>query len=762
MRAFVGWVVDNPWKIVFAALVVTGVFGSFIPGINLVTNFEEYLSPDNPAIKAANEAEERYGSQTFLKVTIESEKTIFETEVLKRIDDLRGKIAGIEGVKKVEGPLNSQIIIGKKDSLVVDSVAPGGELPTTEEEMARFRKRLMGSNLLVDRVVSSSGKSAAFTIELAKDIDEPKVADRIQTVANNYKGPEEIYLAGLPFTNSVLSEAILSDLVVLLPLVFVAIGLVLYMSFRSLRGLLLPLLVVSLSTTWSIGLMALIGIPFTLISFILPVVLVAVGTAYSIHVLNKYYELADKLASKREVIVETAVAMYSPVTMAGLTTAAGFLALISSFLLPQRQFGIFAALGVLFSIIFSLSLVPAILSLLPLQQLKSGEIIANLGRLRESILTGFERFVTDNNKMVLALFVLLLVVFTVGTFRVNIETSQTSFLGKDSPVTKGLNSLDKNFSGGNRLLIEIDTGKSGGLKNPEMLRKMEELQNWLTSKEGVKVTKTFSLVNIIKELNQKYHGGDPDFYRLPKNKNLISQLLLLFSFQGGGLGNLALGDYSAGEITGFFKTVSSSKVVQLKSAIQNYLKENFPQVDAELVGSTRVSAMVYSKVVSSQLVSLLASIVIAGLIVGLIIRSASAGLISLVPLVLTVLINFGIMGYSGTPLDLATLMVSSIVIGIGIDYAIHFIERFRREYEEDKSELEIFSATLRTTGRGIFYNALALTLGFGVLMFSTFEAIFNFGFLMALTMIISMVSAFTVIPAILFIFRPGFIKDGEN
>ncbi|MFP4589639.1 MAG: MMPL family transporter, partial [Candidatus Acetothermia bacterium] len=251
-------------------------------------------------------------------------------------------------------------------------------------------------------------------------------------------------------------------------------------------------------------------------------------------------------------------------------------------------------------------------------------------------------------------------------------------------------------------------------------------------------------------------------YRTPEDGKLVSQLLWLFSFQGGGLGRLALSDYSAGEITALYNSVPSSETVKFESDVRAYLEENFDSAETEMVGSTRLAAMISSKVVSSQLISLITSIGVAGLIVALITGSLAAGVISLIPLILTVLINFGVMGYSGTPLNLATLMVSSIVIGIGIDYAIHFIERFRLEYSEEKDEREILSKTLRTTGRGIFYNALALAVGFAILAFSTFQAIVNFGFLMALTMIISMVSAFTVIPAVLLIFRPSFLDQGSE
>jgi predicted RND superfamily exporter protein len=177
-----------------------------------------------------------------------------------------------------------------------------------------------------------------------------------------------------------------------------------------------------------------------------------------------------------------------------------------------------------------------------------------------------------------------------------------------------------------------------------------------------------------------------------------------------------------------------------------------------MVGSTRVSGSLFSKIITSQLTSLLTSILAAGLIVTLLMGSVVAGLVSLIPLVLTVVINFGVMGFSNTPLDMATLMVSSIAIGIGIDYAIHFMTRFRREYRESRDPEQALSATMQTTGRGIAYNALALALGFAVLLFSTFKGMANFGLLIAMTMIISATSAFTVIPAILVTWEPKFLR----
>jgi predicted RND superfamily exporter protein len=535
--------------------------------------------------------------------------------------------------------------------------------------------------------------------------------------------------------------------------VILVIVIVLYLSFFSLRGVILPLLVVSLSTVWAVGAMALAGVPMTIMSFIMPVILMAIGIAYCIHVLNKYYEELAAGKERREAVVETAAMMVSPVAMAGMTTVAGFLSLLNSFLIPQRQFGLFTALGVGIAMVLSLVLIPAILSLLPTPKRKM--------KIRAGILskglTVFERVVVGHRRLVLIVSLLIFIAFGIGTTLVRVETSEKEFLGKDHPVVQASEVMDDHFSGSEQVLVEFDTGKRNGLKDPKLLQRIVAFEEWLKTKPGLQIKKTISLADMVCEMNQKFHADDPSYYRVPDDPKLVAQLLLLFTFQGGDLGNMALGDFSAGEVTGLYPTSGSTAQVKLAHEVEDYLRENFPDVHAEMVGQTRIAGSLMTKIVKSQITSLLTSIIAAGLIVIVLMRSLVAGLISLIPLVLTVLINFGVMGFSNTPLDMSTLMVSSIAIGIGIDYAIHFMERFRREYRVDHDERRALETTIQTTGRGIAYNALALALGFAVLLFSSFKGTANFGLLIAMTMVISALSAFTTIPAILVTFKPKFL-----
>lgn len=759
------WVADNPWKVIIFTIVVTVVLGFFIPGIDMVTDFGDYLAQNNEAVKAANEAEEKYGSATYIQVSIKPEGDIFNKEVLERIKNLRNQISSLKGVKSVDGPLNSQVIVGKEKSIQVGSASPGGEVPKTDAEMKTFKEKLLGSKLLQDRVVSGSGDAAALSVEMKADVNSKEIATEIRNIVDDYEGPEEINLAGEPYLNSAFSEAITDDLKLLLPLVFLAITLVLYITFRSPRGVFLPLLVVALSITWTVGLMSLTGVPFTMVSFILPVILAAVGSAYSIHVLNKYYELTEDDRSEKETIVETISSMYSPVTMTGLTTGAGFLSLISAFLIPERQFGIFAAVGVAIAVFLSLTLVPAILALLSFQKKrKLPRFMTVVEPVTESFIDFFTRTVARRKKLVTGIFIVILLIFVGGALTLQLNTSYTAIIGENSSITDGMNSMDENFAGSQQLLVEIDTGRRDGLKDPEVLKKMNRFEEWLKTKDGLQINKTASIVNIVKELNQKFHGGDEEYYRVPESKQLTSQLLLLFSFQGGSLGRLALGDYSAGEITGLYGQAKSSKTNELVNSVNEYLDEYFTDVEARMVGTTRVMREMSEKVVSSQVISLVTSILVAGLIVGLLMLSFTAGILSLIPLVTAVVVNFGIMGFSGIPLNIVNLIVSSIMIGIGIDYAIHLLERFKQEYSEERDDEEIFSTVLRTTGKGILANALALALGFAVIGFSSFSSITTVGLLLAMAMIISMASTFTAIPAVMYLLEPSFIKrknEGE-
>jgi len=753
MRKFFSWIATHPYIVIGIVLLITLGFLAFIPRLRTDTDFSNYIDRTDPTVMAMERAEARYGAQSLLMVAVENEAGIFNLATLTKIGRLAESFEEIAGVDEVTSPLNAQVITGTEKAIKIGPASPGGAVPETPEEIAVYQERAMASNTVRDYLIATDSQAATVLIKLKIDADQVAVAKEIIAIVKNYDSPpEKIYITGMSYMNVVLSELMGKDLVILLPLVILVIVLVLYFSFWSVRGVLLPLLVVVLSTLWTLGLMAIFDVPITIISFILPVILMAIGIAYCIHVLNYYYEVVKTGSDRRTAVIETGLHMTTPVSMTGFTTVAGFLSLVNSFLIPQRQFGVVTAIGVCAAMILSLVLIPALLSLLKVPERKAKK--DDRGPITW-VLSAIERLVIRRRRSVLVLSVVLFVAFLAGLPLLQIETSEREFLGDSNPVVEGMELMKRHFSGSEQVMIEIDTGTTDGLLDPAVLNEIVALQGFLREKG---VNKTVSIADLVKEMNQKFHADDAAYYAIPDTPRLVSQLLFFFSLQGGSLGNMALRDFSAGEVMGLYSMEGSAQRMNLVREIQTYLDSHFAgSTKAQMVGPTLVQSSLYSQIARSQITSLVTSIIAAGLIVSLLMGSLIAGLISLIPLLLTVVINFGVMAYSGTPLNMATLMVSSIAIGIGIDYAIHLISRFRREVLAGKSMDNALRSTIQTTGRGIAYNAIALAFGFIILLVSSFKGTNSFGLLIAMTMVISALSAFTVIPAILITWRPAFL-----
>ena len=753
MRKFFSWIAAHPYIVIGIVLLITLGFLAFIPRLRTDTDFSNYIDRTDPTVMAMGRAEARYGAQSLLMVAVENEAGIFNLATLTKIGRLAESFEEIAGVDEVTSPLNAQVITGTEKAIKIGPASPGGAVPETPEEIAVYQERAMASNTVRDYLIATDSQAATVLIKLKIDADQIAVAKEIIAIVKNYDSPpEKVYITGMSYMNVVLSELMGKDLLILLPLVILVIVLVLYFSFWSVRGVLLPLLVVVLSTLWTLGLMAIFDVPVTIISFILPVILMAIGIAYCIHVLNYYYEVVKTGSDRRTAVIETGLHMTAPVSMTGFTTVAGFLSLVNSFLIPQRQFGVVTAIGVCAAMILSLVLIPALLSLLKVPERKAKK--DDRGPITW-VLSAIERLVIRRRRSVLVLSAILFVAFLAGLPLLQIETSEREFLGDSNPVVEGMELMKRHFSGSEQVMIEIDTGTTDGLLDPAVLNEIVALQGFLQEKG---VNKTVSIADLVKEMNQKFHADDAAYYAIPDTPRLVSQLLFFFSLQGGSLGNMALRDFSAGEVMGLYSMEGSAQRMNLVREIQTYLDSHFAgSTKAQMVGPTLVQSSLYSQIARSQITSLVTSIIAAGLIVSLLMGSLIAGLISLIPLLLTVVINFGVMAYSGTPLNMATLMVSSIAIGIGIDYAIHLISRFRREVLAGKSMDNALRSTIQTTGRGIAYNAIALAFGFIILLVSSFKGTNSFGLLIAMTMVISALSAFTVIPAILITWRPAFL-----
>jgi len=748
MMRIAGAVTNNPKKTIALLIGISILFGLLLPRVNFEAEMQDMVPGGDPVIQDLEEATEVFGSQDVVMVVVKSDN-IFELGTLKKIDELSRELSELDGVEGVTSPLNIDLI---ESSDVLIEISPiVDRVPQDADEAEEFKERLLGSRM-GESLVTEEGGAALILVTVEPNITGTTRANRLTeemlAIVEENQGPESIYVVGDAVFGHYSMNSMNRDLLFLLPLVSLVVIVVLYLSFRSVKGFVLPLLTVALSIVWMIGFMGLVGFPFSIVSIVAPIIMVAIGSAYGIHIVNRYYEAAESGMRGKEAVVSTMQDMNAPVTMTALTTAAGFVSLATSFVIPIRQFGIATAFGVLSAMILSLTFIPAVLTL---QQIPKHIQKRKGSRVSLSFFLGKSgRYVADHPRLVTLVACCVLAFFLVGALRISTEADFTRYLGEDNPAVVGMRVVEEEFGGSSRLSVVVDTGEEDGIKEPGILKEMVRLQEYLDSLEYV--SDPSSLTDLVMELNQVLQGGDPAEYRIPDTRQAVAQELLLFTMQGGsGIDSMVSYNFEKALVSAQVENVGGPATREIVDRIDRDLDEEFNSegFQSKLVGLPKVMIRLMDRILDSQIWSLFLSIGVVGFIVSLLFRSIRIGFICAVPLLFTVGMNFGVMGYLGIPLDVATAMIASIAIGIGVDYSIHFVSRYRKEMRGTQDRSEALVTATKTTGRGISFNAITLTLGFGVLLFSSFYFMTVFGLLLALTMLISSLAALTLIPAIL-------------
>ncbi len=764
MRRALAWLVDHPAATLGGIALVTLVFALFLPRLGFQADYSQMLPKGDPVVAQYDRARKLFGGQSLFMLAVVAEEggTLFDLPSLQKLYRMTDELQALvdEGLlEEVISPTRAQIVQGTAAAITVRPPLP--RPPETEADVAAFRDAVLGERLVRDTLILADGSAAVLVLKAHPEYEDDEVAmgkvlAHLEGISARYGGPESYYTSGDAAFLVHVNRYMRRDLAFLLPVVVAVVVAVLFVSFRTLRGVLLPMAVVLVSLVWTMGFVGLVGGKLTMISTFLPVLLVAVGSAYGIHVVNDHSELARRGGDRRELARRIADEMLTPIAGAALTTAAGFLTLLSAFLVPTREFGLFAALGTMAAFILSLTLIPAVLGLLPVPKPRERPTRIFL----DALVARGTGFVARRPLLTLSLAVAVFGTFLGGVSLLQVESDVTRYFRADSPVVQGLRFVEDRFGGSQELSVVVDTGRPDGLKDPEVLRFFDRLQRFL--EERPEVGSTSSLADLVKETYFTLRGDDPAFYTIPDTARAVAQVLLLYEGGGGKVtGGVAAERFRWGRIAARVRSVGLSGYRALSEAVEGFIARERPTQVREVyvTGSPALYVQLSLKLIQSQIVSLGTSLGAVVLIVILVLGSVGAGLLVLVPLVVTVAGNFGVMGYAGAHLDMATVMIASLTVGIGVDYAVHFLARYRRE-RKGADHREAFARTIATSGRGILVNAATLTLGFLVMLLSSFGALHTFGWLIAVTMVSSLIGALFVLPAVLPWIRPEWLAPG--
>jgi predicted RND superfamily exporter protein len=424
-------------------------------------------------------------------------------------------------------------------------------------------------------------------------------------------------------------------------------------------------------------------------------------------------------------------------------------------MIPARQLGIVAAAGIIFALVLSLLLIPALLSVLG----KSKPVLkqhGTSGHLLERVLERTGNAVVTRPARIILLSALISLASGIGIIWLKVDTNLESFFPEKHEVRISAGLINNIFGGSQNISILVE----GDIKDPDLLGRIDHYQEVL--KDHPNVGNVSSIAMVIREISKALNEpGDSLYDAIPSSRNAVAQYLELYSMSGdpGDLEKLVDFDYLNAQIMVRINDGSNASLKSVLSEIERITAGD--EHVTRIGGSGLVAADLGDMVVRGQVISLLVALMIIILVISVIFRSLEAGLISAVPLGLAMILLFGWMGYLGIRLDVATALLSSIMIGVGVDYTIHFLWRYRAEKQERLKSAAAIKKTLLTTGRGITFNALSVVLGFSALPFSMFPTLRFFGFLVMVSIIACLVGALVIIPALVLVFRPAFLEPGK-
>jgi len=726
------------WLIILLVVIITVFLSLQIPHIRINSDVISSLPENDKDAFLLKKIGAKFGGNKTGMVIIETDN-IFTSEVLDHIRQITDTLAETEYISSVISLTNTVDVRSEGEGLEIGKLIDEDHMPRTQEELALLKQHVLSLDNYKGTIVSEDGTTALIFFSIAEEANMQSLARLVQDKIEALHLPEKIYFAGSPMLLTAISHLIASDLKRLLPVAFLLIILVLYLGFRSFRGVILPLLTAVIAIIWVIGIMSLTGSEMTMVSNNIPIVLLAIGTAYAIHVLNRIDQEGENI-NKAIIIALSYVAI--PVILAALTTIGGFTSFIfGSYLSMIRDFGIFTALGTFFALILSIFFVPSLISAF------SWKNKGFKARKKEEEITFFSRFLHmplhkllfTHPKRILFIWIAITMISISGTFLIKRNVDVQNYFRKDNPTRIAEDIMIEKFGGSKPVFVLF----RGDIQNPEVLNKMLETEAYMKINPGIE--KTQSVADIITEMSGALGQGK----KIPEEKEMVEQLWFLIE-GNENLKNLVSDDLDEALIISRFISPENKERIEFGKYMKEFISKNStPDCSIEITGLPFIEVTMDRSLIKSQIVSLIIAVIFVILVVSLLLRSFSAGLFAAIPIISTIIILFGVMGFTGIPLNIATVLVASIAMGIGIDYSIHVISHFNSHMKEGATISEALDETIAVSGKAIYINVVSVTAGFLVLLFSVMVPLQYFGLLISLSMIGSGLSAMTFLPVIL-------------
>ncbi|MBI9105036.1 MAG: MMPL family transporter [Spirochaetales bacterium] len=798
-------------KPVLAVLVIIQLFLIFqIPNLNIDTSTEGMLHDNDPELLRYNTFREEFGRDDLLMVTVKSEESLINPERIHMLDALHSKLSvEVPFLDEVNSLINARDIQGSGGYLTVDDLF--ASYPETETQWKEMEDKILKNPMYGDFIISHDGKLGVVllrtqalipdkeedvlileeeTTDLSGLPDEPgnmgdllggfdleaeedssngnfhyisdaensQMVKKVEEVLAVFKaeyggaGSVEFSYVGTPAMTEILKRKLISSIIVFMIFVVLVIIILLAILFRQPAGVILPLMVAGFSISGTLGIMALTGVSLKIPTQILPSFLVSVSIGASIHILSIFFGYIARGTERKESIARAMGHSGLAITMTSLTTMGGLLSFAGAKVAPISDLGVFGALGVLLSLIFTTFLLPSVLSFIPLKK----PVVSRGGVGRSDrvdlILKKIAGFACRRAGVVTGVSILILLVFLGLSTRIVFGHDVLSWLPEKMEYLETTDLVDERMRGSASFEIVVDTGVENGIYDTDFLNLLDSIGEPLgraAVKGGMFIGKTMAVSDLLKETHQALNGDDPDYYRIPDSREAVAQELLLFENSGSDdLKRLTDTIFSKARVT--VKVPWADALIYGKFLVQaeKNLDSHFAGYDVTITGLVPLLGRTLSVVIASTKQSYILAYVIIAFLMLLFIGNFRLGIISMLPNIFPIIITLGVMGAFGIVLDMFTMLIGSIAMGLAVDDTIHFMHNYNRIYRKTGDSDGAVLETFLGTGRAMLSTTAALSAGFLVFTFAEMRNLHYFGLLTGFTLIMALAADFLLAPAL--------------
>ena len=737
---------DYPWRTIIISLLITLLVGSGVRFF-LIDDDMMKLLPKNLESRISWEAiQDEFGSTEVIFIAFGNEgKSIFNPEAMATLWDLT---EALETGKQIE-ELNSITTATRMDNLdgfmEVDDLQPERNL--SQEEVNDLKDYLDKNTVIKKRFISQDDQYFLITVQPYNSDGLNLFRDELVTIADPILAGYEVHYGGMAYVTGTMPAMIQDDVQGLMKVGILIMVMVLLLNLRSVPGVAMVLMVIGLSLFAMIGAMGWIykltgsdRFLFTLANTSMPIILLTIANSDGVHVVSKFFR---ELRAKHEVRLALGTTMDSllvPILLTSVTTIAAFATMTLSPIEPLFGYGITIGIGIAWAWFLSSLMLPAVISLKK-WNLKS-KAITELS-IFEKVINKLGKIVLTHPKYVFSAGATIVLIGLFGISKVVVDVNMSKFFKPGTEIRDTMDFMDDKMAG----TVDIRVRVEGDMKNPQTLSSMRALQKKM--EENEKVTTSFSIANVVEQMHRTVMDDNSDYETIPDNREKVNNLFTVYSMSGDldDFSSIVDYDYKTGLITAFSKVMSTDEIFVFVEKMNGHVKT---MMDRDLIvdftGMIVVLRDLVIMIVRSSAVSIIFSLIVIGILASIFFKRILWGMLAVIPLTSAVIINFGFMGYFGIELSHITAILSSIIIGVGVDFAVHYIAQFRRlsrTIDANKLSREVID----DVGYPIILDA-ASNMGFGALLFSTFVPIQYIGGLMVFAMVSTSIGTLTVLSAL--------------